>query len=76
MIRSPCYGCVPPERHADCHAECPRYAGWKTWSEGWREARAREAEADAVRKLTDTEFRRRNDRYGEEKAKMKKEGIK
>ena len=52
MIKSPCYGCA-----AGAHVGLPRgmprgTAGWKTWSEGWREARAREAEANAVRKLT------------------------
>ena len=76
MIKSPCYGCVPPERCVGCHADCPRYGEWKAWSEGWRETRAREAEANAVRKLTEAEFNRRNDRYSEEKAKMKKGGIK
>ena len=77
MIKSPCYGCVPPERRVGCHADCPRYAGWKTWSEGWRETRAREAEANAVRKLTEVEFNRRNDRYSEEKRKTRREeGIK
>lgn len=26
---SPCQGCVPPERNAECHATCKRYLEWK-----------------------------------------------
>lgn len=22
---NPCWGCVPPKRHAECHGSCPRY---------------------------------------------------
>lgn len=26
---SPCHGCVPPERTADCHAKCQKYLVWE-----------------------------------------------
>lgn len=27
--KSPCCGCVPPERNAECHAKCVKYLEWK-----------------------------------------------
>ena len=26
---SPCLGCVPPERSAECHAKCRMYLEWE-----------------------------------------------
>lgn len=75
MNKTPCYGCVPPQRHAECHATCPRYAEWQVWNAGRRETRAQEAVARDATWVTDTEFERRNNRYAEEKGKRKKEGI-
>lgn len=31
--KTPCLGCIPPKRHAECHSTCPDYIPWQKANE-------------------------------------------
>lgn len=37
--KSPCRGCVPPDRNADCHAKCEKYLEWESLKNRINEAK-------------------------------------
>lgn len=44
----PCMGCVPPKRHATCHATCEEYRTWERMHDKRRKEKQHQRELDEV----------------------------
>lgn len=63
---NPCWGCVPPKRHAECHGSCPDYAKFAAYCAEQREERRMRSNgyadkpiADQAKKLATKSYKRK-----------------